>query len=64
MKIYGIKGMTCEGCVRSVTNALKSALGDVKFEVSLAENCVKVEGEHDPEKVKQAIEAAGFDLNA
>ncbi len=63
METYGIKGMTCEGCVKSVTNALKAVLGeDVRFEVSLAENCVKVEGEHDPQLVKQTIEDAGFDV--
>jgi copper chaperone CopZ len=63
METYGIKGMTCEGCVKSITNALKAALGDrVKFEVSLAENCVKVEGAHDPQVVKQTIEDAGFDV--
>ncbi len=62
MKTYGIKGMTCEGCVKSVTNALKAVLGDTPFEVSLAENCVKVQGDHDSAKVKQAIEDAGFDV--
>lgn len=62
MKTYGIKGMTCEGCVGAVTKALQAVLGDVEFEVSLAENCVKVKGEHDPERVREAVEGAGVEF--
>ena len=58
---YGVDGMTCNGCVRSVTNALTRALPDVKVDVSLADNRVTVSGSHTPEQIAAAVEDAGFD---
>ena len=52
--------MTCEGCVRSVTNALEKANG-TEVRVDLATKTVEVAtlGE---DAVKQVIEDAGFDF--
>ncbi len=61
---YKVSGMTCGGCVRSVTRALEQALPGAKVEVSLDAATAKVEGQHDPAKAKAAIEAAGFDVEA
>tara|TARA_R110002096_G_scaffold436021_1_gene665204 strand:+ start:74864 stop:75061 length:198 start_codon:yes stop_codon:yes gene_type:complete len=57
---YTIEGMTCEGCVRSVTNALEKANG-TEVRVDLATKTVEVAtlGE---DAVKQVIEDAGFDF--
>ncbi len=62
MSNYKIGGMTCEGCVNSVTKALQTALPDSKIEVILASQEVRIEGEHDPKTVEQTIENAGFDF--
>jgi copper chaperone len=62
MSTYSIQGMTCEGCVKAVTIALQNALPDTKIEVILASNEIRVEGDHDPEKVKLCVEDAGFDF--
>lgn len=62
MSTYKIEGMTCNGCVKSVTKALQTALPTTTIEVTLASNAVSVDGEHDPKQVEQAIEAAGFDF--
>ena len=38
----GISGMTCGGCVRSVTNVLKAQDGVAKADVSLEKKCAMV----------------------
>jgi len=60
---YKIEGMTCGGCVKSVTNAIERAAPGLKFEVSLEQAAVKVEGEHRLETIQQAVEDAGFDFS-
>ena len=61
----GISGMTCGGCVRSVTNVLKAQDGVAKAEVSLEKNNAVVE--YDPGKVqieqlKRSVVEAGFEV--
>ncbi len=61
----GISGMTCGGCVRSVTNVLKALDGVAKAEVSLEKNCAVVD--YDPGKVgveqlKRSVGEAGFEV--
>jgi copper chaperone len=59
-----IEGMTCEGCVRSVTRTLQSVPGVASVEVSLSEGRAKVT--FDSSKVrlaelKGAVERAGYE---
>jgi copper ion binding protein len=59
-----VGGMTCSGCVASVTRALQSIEGVDKVEVSLEEAQASVR--YDPARVNEtklrsAIEDAGFD---
>ena len=61
----GITGMTCGGCVRSVTNVLKGQDGVAKADVSLEKANAVVE--FDPAKVqveqlKRSVEEAGFEV--
>ena len=61
----GISGMTCGGCVRSVTNVLKALDGVAKAEVSLEKNNAVVD--YDPGKVgidqlKRSVVEAGFEV--
>ena len=58
---YKVQGMTCQGCVASVTRALEGALGGAEIEVDRQEGLARVRGEHQPAAVQQAIENAGFD---
>ena len=58
-----ISGMTCGGCVRSVSNVLNTLDGVAKADVSLDKQCAVVE--FDAEKVntgqlKRAVEEAGY----
>ena len=60
---YKVGGMTCGGCVASVTRAVGQALPGLKIEVSLIEGKLHVEGEHREQAVKEAVEGAGFDFD-
>ena len=60
-----IKGMTCGGCVKSVTSVLQKISGVSKVEVSLEQNQANIT--YDPAQAKlaqfkAAIEDAGFDV--
>ena len=61
----GIEGMTCGGCVSSVTKVLQALDGVAKAEVSLEKKCAVVD--YDPAKVglaqfKHSVEEAGFEI--
>ncbi len=62
-----VSGMTCGGCVRSVTNLLQGLDGVTKADVSLEAKRAVVD--YDAAKVsvaqmKSAIEDAGFEVDA
>ena len=59
---YKIDGMTCGGCVASVTNALARALPGLEVSVELEGGKLSIPGEHDPAAVAQAVEDAGYDF--
>jgi copper chaperone len=61
----GISGMTCGGCVRSVSNVLKAQDGVAKAEVSLEKNNAVVEydpGKVQVEQLKRSVQEAGFEV--
>ena len=61
--VVKVGGMTCSGCVRSVTNVLQALPGVETAQVSLEQGAATVS--FDPQQtnlatLKQAIEEAGF----
>lgn len=57
-----IGGMTCGGCVRSVTRVLEAVPGVKTANVELEKARARIEGEAlDPATLIAAIEDAGFD---
>ncbi len=56
---YRVSGMTCGGCVRAVTNAIKAAAPSAHVDVDLAAGKVTVDGAG-AEVVHRAVEDAGF----
>ena len=58
---YKVSGMTCGGCARPVTNAVTLALPGTTVVVDHAAGTVQVDGPHQADQVKQAVEDAGFD---
>ena len=64
--VLNVGGMSCGGCVKSVTNVLTALPGVAKAEVTLQPGEAKVE--FDPalvtrEAMKQVIDDAGFEAN-
>jgi copper chaperone CopZ len=57
---FDVKGMTCDNCVRHVTQAVQEVRGVTDVQVSLAENAAKVAGEFDERQVIEAIEEEGY----
>ncbi len=57
---YKVEGMTCDGCVRAVTNALESAEA-TNVVVDLEAGTATLEG-LDEAKVREVVEDAGFDF--
>jgi copper chaperone len=50
--------MTCEGCVRAVTNAIERAIPGASVSVDLAAGKVTVDG--DESAIAEAVDDAGF----
>jgi copper chaperone len=60
-----IKGMTCGGCVKSVTGVLEKISGVSRVAVSLEQNHATISydpARAKPAQFKAAIEDAGFDV--
>ncbi len=59
-----VDGMTCDHCVRAVTNAV-SALAHVQgVSVDLASGAVVVQGDPDPAVVRKAITDEGYTVRS
>ncbi len=57
---YIVGGMSCEGCLRSVTKAIEAAIPGARVEVDLAAGRVSVTG-GEASQVAQAVDDAGFE---
>lgn len=60
-----IEGMTCGGCVNSVTNALNQVAGVQSADVSLQNNNATItfdDSQTNAHQLTEAIEDAGFDV--
>jgi Cu+-exporting ATPase len=56
-----IIGMRCAGCVKTVENALKGVAGVKAVSVNFADHSAIVEGKVDPERLRAALQAVGYD---
>ncbi len=61
-KTFQVSGMTCEGCVRSVSNAIGHAIPGISVSVDLAAGRVTVDDSADAALIEQAVDDAGFDF--
>ena len=59
---YTIKGMNCPHCQAAVAKAISSVDGVTGVNVDLSTGVAEVEGAHDGDSVKKAVEAAGFNI--
>lgn len=56
-----IEGMSCEHCVRAVTNVLEE-LGGIDIKVDLKDGYAEAELEADNDKITESITEEGFDV--
>jgi copper chaperone len=64
---FAVLGMHCQGCVKSVTGAVRQVPGVKGVDVSLEKKAATVEfdpASATPEGIVAAIEGAGFDATA
>jgi copper chaperone len=61
---HRVRGMTCDHCVRAVTDELKAIEGVTRVEVDLAAGEVTVAGDPEPtvDQVREAVDEAGYEL--
>lgn len=59
---FKVDGMTCGHCVKAVTKAIHAVSPGAHVEVHLSEKTVVVTGTEEREKLRAAIEAAGYKL--
>jgi len=57
---YAVAGMTCERCVRSVTEEVSEVPGVTAVEVDLAGGRMTVQGDAQDAAVRAAVEEAGY----
>jgi copper chaperone len=60
MHEFKVEGMSCSGCVRSITNAIKLLDPQSEVSVDLKENSVKVNSEKAESEIEAVIENAGY----
>lgn len=59
-KTLKIEGMMCEGCVKSVREALEKIPGITSVDVNLKKGTAVVQGDADDETLIKAVVDAGF----
>jgi copper chaperone len=61
MKVmYRVSGMTCGGCARAVGKAIERVSAELRPRVDLSAGVVEVEGSHEEDTLRKAVEAAGY----
>lgn len=58
-----VRGMSCDHCVRAVTEAVQQAAPGAEVAVDLGAGTVAVSGPADPARVAAAIEEAGYEAS-
>lgn len=55
-----VEGMTCDHCVRTITNAIQSIDTQARVNVDIPNRSVAIDGNVDFAQAKAAIEEAGY----
>ena len=59
---YAVAGMTCDHCVRSVTEEVSKVPGVTAVEIDLAGGRLTVQGDADDAAVRAAVAEAGYQV--
>ena len=57
-----VPSMVCNGCVETVSKAIKTVESDAEVDINLETKMVKVDAKASPESIKQAITATGHTI--
>ena len=57
---YKVYGMTCEGCAKALTNAIKATAPNTIFEVDWKGSRISIEGYNDANSLAATVRDAGF----
>ena len=60
VKKYRVLGLHCDGCAKSVTEAIRALNAAAKVKVDLEKKQVSVDGVDDEATIRQAVGNAGF----
>ncbi len=61
---YTVAGMTCNGCVNKVTNAVTDVPGVDDVDVDVSTGMLELTGDFDDQAVRKAIAEAGYQVSA
>ncbi len=64
MQVFKVQGMTCEHCVRAITQAVLMLDETAKVEVDLAGGEVRVSSRLADAEVEEAIRGEGYQISA
>jgi copper chaperone CopZ len=64
LKSYSVVGMTCDHCVLSVHEEVSEIAGVSAVEVDLDSGLLRVDGDVSDAAVREAVEAAGYEVVA
>jgi copper chaperone len=59
---FKVQGMTCGGCVKSVTNSIKKVDADASVHVDLSSQIIQIQSSKSQKDFSASIENAGFDV--
>ncbi len=59
---FKVQGMTCGGCVKSVTNSIKKVDAEASVEVDLKTQSIKIDSKKIQGDFSASISNAGFDV--
>ena len=59
---YTVVGMTCNGCVNKVTNAVEAIEGVLDVDVDVSNGTLQVSGHIDDAAIRDAVAGAGYQL--
>ena len=61
-KTFIIAGMSCGGCVNSLTRVLKTVAGIEPLKIEVGKAALRLDDSVSSDTIKAAVERAGFDL--
>jgi copper chaperone len=57
-----ISGMTCNGCLNGLTNALKKLDSNADIQIELSSQMLRIQSQKSKEEISSTIDNAGFEV--